>query len=85
MQIIVPDQFRDEGLAYGRIERRGAAEEEREDIDVPELNDARDRQNPQRQGEGAHRRLRGDQEPALVEMIGGKAGPRHQQELRSEL
>src|SRR5262249_41129650 len=36
-------------------------------------------------GEGANRRLGGDEEPALVEMVGRVAGQGQQQELRPEL
>ena len=32
-----PDQFGDEGLSHGCIERRRTAEQEGEDVDVPEL------------------------------------------------
>ena len=39
----------------------------------------------QRQSEHAHRRLRGDQQLALVEMVGGEAGQGQQQKLRPEL
>ena len=80
-----PHQLGDEGLAHRRIERRAAAEQEGEHIDVPELHHAGDGQKPEPQRERAHRGLRRHQQLALIEMIGRKAGPRHQQELRSEL
>ena len=85
VQVVIADQFRDEGLTHRRIERRRAAEQEGEDVDVPELDDAGDGEDPQRQGESAHRRLRGDQELALIEMVGGEARPWQQQQLRPEL
>ena len=84
-QVLVADQFRDEGLAHRRIERRGAAEQEGEDVDVPQLDDAGDGEQPQRQRQHAHRRLRGDQQLALVEMVGREPGPGQQQKLRPEL
>ena len=85
VQVGIADQFRDESLAHRRIEGGGAAEQEGEDVDVPELDGAGDGQEPQDQGETAHGRLGGDEELALVEMVGGDAGPGQQQELRSEL
>jgi len=85
VQVGIADQFRDESLAHRRIESGGAAEQEGEDVNVPELDGAGDGQEPQDQGETAHGRLGGDEELALVEMVGGEAGPGQQQELRSEL
>ncbi len=85
VQVFVSDQLRDEGLAHRRIERGRTAEQEGEDVHVPEPDDPGNGQHPQRQGEGAHRRLRGDQQPALIEMVGSKAGPGQQEELRSKL
>src|SRR5579872_483646 len=52
---------------------------------MPELDSAGDGEDPQRQGESAHRRLRGDQELALIETIGGEACPWQKEELRPEL
>ena len=37
VQVGIADQFRDESLAHRRIEGGGAAEQEGEDVDVPEL------------------------------------------------
>ena len=70
-QILVADQLTDEGLAGGRIECRSAAEQECEDIDVPQLNDVRYGQQPQRERERTHCRLRDHQQLALVENVGG--------------
>jgi len=85
VQVGIADQFRDESLAHRRIESSGAAEQESEDADVPELDGPGDGQDPKDQGETSHRRLGGDEELALVEMVGGEAGPGQQQELRPEL
>jgi hypothetical protein len=85
VQVGIADQLRDESLAHRRIEGGGAAEQEGENVDVPELDGAGDGQEPQDQGETAHGRLGGDEELALVETVGGDAGPGQQQELRSEL
>jgi len=85
VQVFVPDQFGDECLPDGRIERRRTAEQEGEDVDVPELYDAGDGENPQCQRETAHRRLSGDQELSLVEMIGDETRPWQKQQLRPEL
>jgi len=84
-QIRIAHQFGHECLAHWCIERRGAAEQESERIDVPELHPSGDGQNPEDKCERAHRRLSSHQQFALVEMIGGKSGPLHQQELWSEL
>src|SRR5438874_1487787 len=81
----IAHQFRNERLAHRRIEGGGAAEQEGEDVDVPELDGAGDGEEPQDQGETAHGRLGGDEELALVEMVGGEAGPGQQQQLRAEL
>ena len=47
-----PDQFRDESLAHRRVERRRAAEQEGEDIDMPELDDAGDGEERPAPGRG---------------------------------
>jgi len=47
VQVFIPDQLRDEGLAHRRIERRRAAEQEGQHIDVPKLNDAQDSEQPE--------------------------------------
>ncbi len=85
MQVFIPDQFGDEGLAHRRIERCGAAEQEGEDVHVPELDDAGDGKRPQCQSESAHRRLCGDQQLTLIEIVGGEAGPGQEKELWPEL
>ncbi len=79
MQIFVADQLGNEGLPHRRIERGRAAEQEGEDADMPEPDQAGDGEYPERQREYAHRGLRDDQKLALIEMIGGKAGPGQQQ------
>ena len=85
MEVLVADQFRDKGLAHRGVEGRRAAEQEGEDVDVPKLDKAGHGQHAPGQREHAHRRLGGDQELALVEMVGGEAGPGQQQKLRPEL
>ncbi|MHC2510342.1 hypothetical protein ACVII1_005580 [Bradyrhizobium elkanii] len=77
-QIGIADQLGDEGLPHRGIERCRAAEQEREGIDVPELHQPGDGENAEDECKRAHRRLSRHQQLALVEMIGGKAGPRHQ-------
>jgi hypothetical protein len=71
-EVLVAHQSATKVCRTGASERRRAAEQEGEDADVPELDQAGDGQHAQRQGEHAHRGLRRDQEPALVEMVGGK-------------
>ena len=85
VQVRVANQFRYESLTHRRIERRSAAKQKCEDVDMPELDDARHGQQSERDGEGAHRRLRGDHEFALIEMVRGEARPWHEQKLRPEL
>ncbi len=84
-EVVFPDQLRDESLARGRIERRGAAQPERKRVHVPQPDQPGDREDAQAEGEQPHRRLRGEQELAPVEMIGRRTGPGQQEKLRAEL
>ena len=49
-QVGLANQIRDEGLARGRIEGRGAAEQEGEHVDMPELHRAGEREQPRARG-----------------------------------
>ena len=78
-QVLIADQFADEGLARRGVERRRRAEQEGEHIDVPELHEAGDGEKPERRRERPHRRLRGHEELALIQAVGGRSGPRQEQ------
>ena len=85
MQVRIAHQFGHEGLTHRCVKGGGAAEQEGENVDMPELDEAGNGQDAERQREQPHSRLRRNQELALVEAVGGIARPRQQEKLRPEL
>ncbi len=84
-KVLIAHQFPNESLARRGVERRRRAEQEGEHIDVPELHEAGDGEKPERRRERPHRRLRGHEELALIQAVGGRSRPRQEQQLRPEL
>ena len=84
-EVVVPDQFRDEGLPHGSVHGGDHPEHEGESVDVPELGGARDHQNAQSGAQQRHGGLGQHQEPLTVEAIGEKSGHGGQEELRAQL
>jgi hypothetical protein len=84
-QVGFPDQLGNESVTRRRVERRDAAKQKRKRVYLPKLHEPGDGENTEAEGEGAHCRLRADQELSPVEMIGRKTGQGQQQKMRPEL
>jgi hypothetical protein len=72
-------------LAHRRVEGGDAAQQEGEDVDVPELYVASDGQDAQHQGEQPLGALRGHQHLAPVEAVGDVSREGQQEQRRPEL
>ncbi len=79
------DHLGDEGLARGGVERGGDPEHEGQDVDVPDLHRAGDRQDAQHHRGGGHADVRHLEQAALGDPVGDDAGERRQQQDREEL
>ncbi len=84
-EVVVLDQFRDEGLPDGGVQGRDHPEHQGERVDVPELRRARDHQDAQPRAQQRHGGLGQHQEPLAVETIGDQSGHGCQEELRAQL
>ncbi len=84
-QVGFAHQLGNKGLPCGRVESRGAAQQECEHIDVPQLHKAGDREDTQGQPQRSHDDLGDHEELAPVEMVGGEAAERQHQQMRAEL
>src|SRR5438445_165917 len=79
------DHLHDERLASGLIEDVREAEREPERGDVPVLDPARRDERPEQEGLAGERRLRGDEQGALRQPVGHRAGDDGEHEDRREL
>jgi hypothetical protein len=70
------DHLVDERLAGGHVEGRRRAEEERQEVDVPELDPAGDGKEAHHEGGAAHQRLRPVEHRLLREAVRQDAGER---------
>ena len=73
-QILIADEFANERLPCGPIERGSAAEQECKDVDLPELDDMGDRQKSKSERQNSHCGLGDHQQLALVEDVRCKPG-----------
>ena len=83
--VALADHLHDERLASGLIEDVREAEREPERGDVPVLDPARRDERPEQEGLAGERRLRGDEQGALRQPVGHRAGDDGEHEDRREL
>ena len=82
---LAADHLVDERLAGRRVERRGGAEGEGDDVDVPRLDDTGDGEDAEECGSRRHGDLRHHHHRALGEAVGDHPGDRREQQDRQEL
>ena len=79
------DHLGDERLAGRGVEGRADAEDERQQVDVPDLDDAGHGDQAEHQRGAGHHRLGDLEQPALGEAVGDHAGVRREQQHGQEL
>ena len=84
-KVLLSHELADKGLPHRGVERGGATEQERKDVDMPELHAAGHRQQSEQQCERPHRALGCKEQSAPVHVVGGKSRKRQEQHLRGEL
>jgi hypothetical protein len=84
-QVVVPDQFGDEGLAHGGIQGGHHAEHQGKAVDVPELCGAGEHEDPEACAQHGHGGLREHQQLSAVKPVGHQPCHRREEELGAQL